>query len=74
MVKTPNVSPTTSPLGPPSAKRKKVEEEDSFRLVAKKQRTRVRYSAPPLYERLTDQLKLDRSFSCGECHRRKQKV
>lgn len=56
----------SAPLG----KRKKIE-DDLANGPLKKQRTRVRYavqlSSIHLYDR-------SRSFSCGECHRRKQKV
>lgn len=53
-------------------KRRKPDDDDSSNSQAKKPRTRVRYVPlslvhKPIPQRLA-------SFSCGECHRRKQKV
>lgn len=56
-----------------SGKRKKGDEDAISSMVSKKQRTRVRYGSLNRFLR-PGSVNMSSSFSCGECHRRKQKV
>lgn len=73
MVKNTTVLTPDNTPGPTPARRRSEDELDSNR-AHKKPRTRVRYAAlsprPPKGGRIECEL----SYSCGECHRRKQKV
>lgn len=56
-----------------STKKRKLDDDDTARILSKKQRTRVRYNTILLLQ-CHILYHFPFSFSCGECHRRKQKV
>jgi hypothetical protein len=58
----------------PSVKRKKSQEDLSGATASKKARKRVRYGFSPGIHTAELTARLTLSYSCGECHRRKQKV
>ena len=73
MVKNTTVLTPDNTPGPTPARRRSEDELDSNR-AHKKPRTRVRYAALSNHTWLGRYIECGISYSCGECHRRKQKV